>query len=392
MVGKWPAVGWESRPWVPQVDVPRRWVATYSGAYRSSVPPLIIDCTLDLPAPTAALASEATAALASFDGGMGADVAPFGSILLRSESASSSRIERLSASAKSVALAELGDRTRRNATEIAANTTAMRSAIELAEHLDGDAIVATQTALLGATHPEATGGWREQAVWIGSSSYGPHTAEFTPPHHELVPGLIDDLVAFMRRDDLPALVHAALAYAQFETIHPFIDGNGRTGRALLHSMLRAKGVTRSITIPVSAGLLVDVDAYFRALTEYRDGDPLPIVERLSEAVFDAVGNGRSLVEQMRRIRARWAGELTARPQAVVWRTLDLVVRQPVIDSAFIQAELGVGAQAADGAIARLVDVGALVQFTAGRRNRKYEAPEILTALDEFAERNGRRSP
>ena len=61
------------------------------------------------------------------------------------------------------------------------------------------------------------------------------------------------LVAFIGRDDLPVLVHGAIAHAQFETIHPFADGNGRTGRALVHSMLRARGLTRNVTVPVSAG-------------------------------------------------------------------------------------------------------------------------------------------
>ncbi len=89
---------------------------------------------------------------------------------------------------------------------------------------------------------------------------------------------------------------------------------------------------------------------------------------------------------------RWVDDLTARPHATVWRALDLVLRQPVLDSKFIQRELGATGQAADGAIARLVDVGALLQITDGRRNRKYEAREILAALDSFAERGGRRDP
>ncbi len=138
-------------------------------------------------------------------------------------------------------------------------------------------------------------------------------------------------------------------------------------------------------------LLVEVESYFDALTAYRAGDPFPIIERLAEAVFDAVGNGRTLVAEMRQIRDRWSAELTARPQAAVWRTLDVVLRQPVLDSAFVQNELGVRAQAADDAISRLVDIGALVQFTPGRRNRKYEAPEVLAVLDAFADRGGRRA-
>ena len=118
----------------------------------------------------------------------------FGAILLRSESAASSRIENLTASAKSIALAELGDTSRRNATEIVANTAAMTAAIALADRLDATAILAMHAALLDENDPKISGRWRTAQVWIGSSNYGPHTASFVPPHHSRVTAAIDDLV------------------------------------------------------------------------------------------------------------------------------------------------------------------------------------------------------
>jgi Fic family protein len=247
-------------------------------------------------------------------------------------------------------------------------------------------------ALLERSAPDIAGRWRDQQVWIGGGDLGPHGAAFVPPHHSRVRAAIADLVAFVDRDDVPVLAHAALAHAQFETIHPFPDGNGRTGRALVHSLLRTGGVTRHVTVPVSAGLLVDVDRYFDALTAYRSGDPFPIVERMAEAAYAAVHSGRALVAELRVIKDGWSGSLTARRQAVVWRALDVVIRQPVLDSALLQRELQVTAQAADGAIARFVEIGALRQFTAGRRNRVYEAPDVLAALDAFAERSIRQPP
>ena len=93
-----------------------------------------------------------------------------------------------------------------------------------------------------------------------------------PASHTRVPAAIDDLMTFAARDDVPLLAQIAVAHAQFETIHPFTDGNGRTGRALVQAMLRNKGLTRQVTVPVSAGLLVDTDGYIAALTAYRDGD------------------------------------------------------------------------------------------------------------------------
>ena len=156
-------------------------------------------------------------------------------------------IENLSSGAKSIAVAELGDTSKRNATEIVGNVAAMRAAIELEDRLDPDAVLAMHRALLQHVEPEMAGKWREQQVWIGGSSIGPHKAEYVAPHHSHIAALIDDLVSFIRRDDIPSARSAAIAHAQFETIHPFPDGNGRTGRALIHSILRSRGLTRSVT-------------------------------------------------------------------------------------------------------------------------------------------------
>ncbi len=388
----WPAVEYEKHAWVSSLDIPRRWQSTFSGPYRAAVVPKI--CRLDpvLPAATAALADEATAELARFDAEMGSEIAPFGAILLRSEAAASSRIENLTASAKAVALAELGDTSRRNATEIVANTTAMTAAIALADRLDAPAILAMHAALPEHHDPKIAGTWRSAQVWVGSSSYGPHTASFVPPHHTRVAPAIDDLVCFMHRDDLPVLLQAAIAHAQFETIHPFPDGNGRTGRAIVHCLLRGKRLTRQVTVPVSAGLLTDTDRYFDALTTYRAGDAEPIVERFAEASFDSVVNGRQLVSDLRAIRAAWSEAITSRRQATVWRALDVVFQHPVLDNALVQGELDVSAMGADAAITELVEIGALQEITGGRRNRRYAATQVLAALDAFAERAGRWSP
>lgn len=135
---------------------------------------------------------------------------------------------------------------------------------------------------------------------------------FVPPHPDRVATAIHDLERFLSRDDLPVLVQAAVAHAQFETIHPFPDGNGRTGRALVHSLLRGRGLTRRVTVPVSAGLLADTSSYFDALTAYRDGIPEPIVERLASASFAAIYNGRVLVDELRSLRAGWDDAISTR--------------------------------------------------------------------------------
>ena len=389
----WPSIEWEERAWVPRISpelVSAGVRKRHAGPYRAAVVPIIGDLTLELPTAVMALAEEAAVEVARFDAELGSEVAPFAAVLLRSESATSSMIENLFSGAKAIVLAELGSTEKRNATEIVGNVEAMRAALELADRLDGDAILAMHAALVAKTDPGIAGRWREEQVWIGGDSFGPHGAMFVPPHHEHVPGLMDDLVQFTRRTDLPLFSQAAIAHAQFETIHPFPDGNGRTGRALVHAMLRGHGLTRNVTVPVSAGLLADTSGYFDALTGYRDGDPAAIVEKLAEASFAATANGRELVTELRAVRTSWDDKVKARRGAAAWTLADVLLRRPVVDAASVAAELGVTPQNAQRAIAPLVESGILTEFTGFKRNRMWQSREVLSALDEFAARAGRR--
>jgi Fic family protein len=195
---------------------------------------------------------------------------------------------------------------------IVSNTDAMKAGVSLADRLDEDAILAMHAALMRNSHPDSAGRWRTEQVWIGGGTFGPRGADYVAPHHTRVPTAITDLLAFTRRADIPTLPQIAIAHAQFEAIHPFPDGNGRTGRALVQAMLRNKRLTRQITFPVSAGLLANTDAYFNALGAYREGSPAPIVERLSEASLLAVTNGRRLVADLRSIREEWNSRISSR--------------------------------------------------------------------------------
>jgi Fic family protein len=363
----------------------------HGGPYRSAIVPTIAELSPRLPGEVASVAEEASVEIARFDAELGAEVAPFASVLLRSESASSSKIENLTSAAKAIALAELGNTAKHNANEIVGNVAAMKAALDLADRLDTDAVLAMQQALIGRHVPAIAGRWRDEQVWIGGDSFGPHGAEFVPPHHQHVPALMDDLIKFTGRTDLPLLSQAAIAHAQFATIHPFADGNGRTGRALIHAMLRGHGLTRNVTVPVSAGLLIDTRSYFDSLTAYRGGDPASIVEKLAEASFAAIADGRQLVLDLRTIREGWTESVTARRGAAAWRLADLLIRQPVIDAATAAAELRMTSQNVLRAITPLVNAGVLSEFTGFTRNRMWQANQVLSALDDFVARAGRRS-
>lgn len=385
-----PALSYETLHWTPSHGGSYSRSSRRGGPYQAAIPPTIADLQVALPPDVYTAAEDASLAITRFDAELGAEIAPFSAVLLRSESAASSRIENLTASARSIAEAELpGGKGKANAEQIVANTAAMTAAVELSDCVDAQAILAMHAALMVGQPRHTPGQWRTEPVWIGGGN-SPLGAMFVPPRHERVPAAIDDLIAFAARDDVALLAQIAVAHAQFETIHPFTDGNGRTGRALVQSMLRNKGLTRQVTVPVSAGLLSDTDGYFAALTAYREGDLAPIVEGLAQASERAVVNGRQLIAALREIRASWNDRITARSDSAVWRVADLLTRRPVVNGVLLRDELGISTDHPRRYIGPLAEAGIVVEFTDRARNRAWRASEILTALDDFAERAGRR--
>lgn len=386
----WPALAWEQQIWRSTV----MWGVTAdqpSGMrYSAAVPPMIAART---PAPSpavAALADEATRALSRFDAELGSRLHSFAPVLLRSESASSSQIEHLSASARAILSAEIGVGRGGNAVQITANTRALQAALELSDALSLDAIARMHEVLMAGQTHHTPGRWREEAVWIGTRSDSPRGAEYVAPAHVRVVGLLEDLVAFIDRMDVQPLIAAAIAHAQFETVHPFTDGNGRVGRALTQAQLRSRGVTTNVAIPVSAGLLADVEGYHGALMSYRHGDIDPIVAAFAHASLRAVANARALVGELDAIGLEWRSRVKARSDSAVWRLLEVLLRHPVLDAATAARELGVQTPNAYPPLRALVDVGILKAKEEHRRGTVWRSDEVLAAIDGFARRAGRR--
>lgn len=357
------------------------------GEFRYAVPADIANVAVDLDPALQEAARSATAMIERFDEAASTWRAPFASVLLRSESASSSEIERLSASARRIALASLGVVDNRNATTIARNVEAMRAAIGLADRMDASALLAMHAELGGGDDPENAGRFRQEWVWVGGTS--PVTATFVALQHDGVPRAIDDLVSFLRRTDVEPLTQAALAHAQFETIHPFTDGNGRTGRALVSSVLRNRGVARNLAVPISSGLLADTDTYFAALTAYREGDPGPIVARFADAAEVAVANATVLRDDVVAVRDRVLSIATRRT-ANIEVLAELCCEEPAFTIAMV-VERGITSPTAYRLCQRLVDAGILRRERSVRGVDAWTVIGLTDALDAFARRAGRRS-
>lgn len=400
-----PAIGTEEHLWNPQRPPSagdRLALARAETHYRAAVPARIAEIGLTLDPQTAAAAEDARAEISRFDAELSAlvgdegEFAPMASVLLRTESASSSQIENITAGARTLALAELGfTRFGSNATQVLANVDAMQRALALAHAVTPDGIRSIHEALM-RTEPRALPGeFRRERVWIRGADAYPHGAGFIPPHHSRIHEAIADLTEFCARPDLPLLAQTAVGHAQFETIHPFIDGNGRTGRALVHAMLKKGGATTRTTVPVSAGLLTDTGSYFDALTAYRAGDPNPIVARFADAAFTAISNGRALAADLQRIHSEWRERLGARSDSVAWRILPVLLSQPAVTSNLIQERCGASQPATDRALRQLLDHGIVKRNDEHGRERRrdvvWRSDEVLQALDDFAARARRRN-
>jgi Fic family protein len=136
--------------------------------------------------------------------------------------------------------------------------------------------------MLQSPHPHLAGRIRTVQNWIGGNDYNPCGADFVPPP-EHVGDLLDDLCAAVNDDVLPSLIQAALVHAQFETIHPFEDGNGRAGRALIHVVLKRRGVATHYVPPISALFANSRQRYIDGLTAFRAA-----VQRSKPQVYAAI--------------------------------------------------------------------------------------------------------
>src|SRR6266542_4428889 len=188
--------------------------------------------------------------------------------------------------------------------------------VAVADTVEVDHLLQIHTALMEhSDRPEVGGVERTRQNWIGGNDFNPCYAAYVPPPPEQVPALMEDLCAFVNRDDLPGTVQAGMAHAQFETIHPFADGNGRTGRALIHVVLRRRGLATGFIPPISLVLATRADAYITGLTRFRyDGTPESAAARegvrewlgvFLDATRRATDEAEALCDRMAELEERW---------------------------------------------------------------------------------------
>ncbi|GKQ33539.1 Fic family protein [Streptomyces sp. A012304] len=336
--------------------------------------------------------------------------------LLRSEAVASSRIEGVVASARAIAHLELmlatkaGDEPRAgigdSAREVVNNVLALRKAVTALTStpcVTVDDINGLQAALMVETEQhDLAGKLREVQNWVGGNAYGPHGAEYVPPAPELVGPLMEDLAAFISEDQPLPLVQAALVHAQFETIHPYTDGNGRTGRALIHTVLARQGLAVGHVLPISMSLLAHAREYIAGLEAYRyngsadsaaamDGTEAWIRVFLA-ATRDAVAEARRFTDELGQMRDLWQARLAnyrescglrphPRKGAAVVRLMEQLPGVPVLTARAAGSLLKTSFVSASKALEELAGAGIVQVKDAERGTRAFLASDVLDLIN-----------
>lgn len=360
-----------------------------SFSYEAYVPDPIASLAVSLPGETALLVSLAESEIRSLNSGATTGgIEAIGPLLLRAESVASSRIEGLELSQRSLARALFDPAAARGtARAVAGNVRAMEAAIRIGAEdraFSESDITAIHRTLLSGIDDDIAGRIRTEQNWIGGRLNSPLDAEFVPPPPEEVPILLGDLAAFVNREDLPAVVQAAIAHAQFETLHPFADGNGRVGRCLIHVILRRRELAPRFVPPVSVVLATNAKAYVRGLTDFREGDVAAWCGSFAVSCRSAAVESERLANRIADLQADWRRRAgPPRRRSAADRIVDLLPSQPILSVATAHDAIGGSAEAARLALNALEHSRVVRKITAGRYARAWAADELFEVLNEY---------
>ena len=309
---------------------------------------------------------------------------------LRREALASSRIEGTHASLSDVFQAEIDESARNDDTS---EVHRYLEATDLAQRLARDLPITQrlilqvhETLLTGVRGEEKSPGeFRRSPVWIGATGATPNSAVFVPPVHAHLGDLLADWEIFVNDDgrSYPALIHAALMHYQFETIHPFLDGNGRVGRLLINLLLMDRGRLDLPLLYLSNYFETHRDEYYARLQGVREAGDIDawlsfFLRAVKAQAEDAIGRSRKLVE----IRETYTRE-AMKERSNLARLVDLVIRNPYVTVRHVQQRLELTNPGARKLIKNAEARGWLRSLgTRGRGGREHwYAPEIFEIME-----------
>jgi Fic family protein len=386
-----------SRVWTynPTLDAPAKYRRACK--YDAFIPAKLTDLSLMIEATVAGVVSEAEAAIGDLNAGARPALAPLARLLLRTESTASSRIEGVQTGVRELARAEAkveaGRKVSATVLEVLANVDAMQLAMDEAsavKRFGVREVLAIHRRLMerDINAKRIAGQIRTSQNWIGGNDYNPCGADFIPPPPEEVKGLLDDLGAAINDDRLPPIVQAAIVHAQFETIHPFADGNGRTGRALIHVVLKRRRVAPAYVPPISVVLAANRDRYIQGLTGFRGDQVNDWIEQFAAAARSGARLAVAYLREVQQVTTSWRAKLSARPDApradaTAWAVIEVLPGYPVISAPVAAAVTGRSRPQTYEALGQLEAAGVLKPLSASRRNRGWEAVGLLDLLERL---------
>lgn len=390
----WPAHRRETQPWSQsQRQGPRE--DRLFNSVEVWLPPKIADRHIALPYDLVAAMDEATREITILDSGVHADdLQALSSMLLRTESVASSKIEHVEASITDYARALHGSKANSSAVSMVAATTALQTMVDdvtESGEITLDSLTVAHKALMHDDVLEAAyaGRLRDMQNWIGGSDFSPRGALYVPPPPATVGEYMDDLIAFSNRDDIPVFAQAAIAHAQFESIHPFTDGNGRIGRALVNTILRRRGTTTKVVIPIASAIVARRDRYFDLLGSYREGKVIPIISAFAGASRIAAKESQTTAARLHEITEGWSSMLgRVRRGGATHQLLAKIATNPVITADDATKLVEAPKSSVYTSIDRLAARGILAPLTKRKRDQVWGAVDILDELEDLNTRIG----
>lgn len=223
--------------------------------------------------------------------------------------------------------------------------------------------------------------------WVGPAGCTLNTATFVPPPHSAVPGALGDLENFLHaRDELPPLVKIALAHVQFETIHPFLDGNGRVGRLLITFLLTERGVLHKPVLYLSHYFKQHRQTYYEHLQAVRDrGAWEAWLAFFLRGVIEVAGEAAETARRVLQLREQHRAAITAqlgRAAGNGHKILESLFDRPIVGVGDVQKMIGTSYAAANGLVSRLVKLGVLSEMTGYARNRRFRYAAYIALFNE----------